>query len=42
MDAPPAEEAPERSDAGADATRQRLLPKLDARDIRSPGGLAKE
>jgi hypothetical protein len=34
--------APKRSDAGAGAARPRLLPKLDARDIRSPGGLTKE
>src|ERR1700730_11401174 len=41
-DAPPVEGAPERPDTGADAARLQLLPKLDERDIRRLGDLAKE
>jgi len=41
-DAPPVEEAPQRPDADADAARLQLLLKLDERDVRRLGDLAKE
>jgi hypothetical protein len=41
-DAPPVEETPQRPDADTDAARLQLLLKLDERDVRRLGDLAKE
>ena len=41
-DAPPVKKAPQRPDADAEAARLQLLLKLDERDVRRLGDLAKE